>query len=117
MNRWITGAFVLVLMVGALSACGGGGGGVETSGDESIYLKAEQGDATAVGSAIRAGFDVNKQDEYGMTLLHHAVGANQVGVVETLINDFRADKTIQDNDGRTPVDLAQGNPDMLDVLQ
>jgi len=80
---------------------------VPTKGEESIYSSAQQGDMARVGDYVRAGFQVDTPDENGMTLLHHAALGNQVYLAEMLLEEFGADLTVQDDQGKTPFDVAR----------
>lgn len=95
-----------------------GCGGVETEGENSVYAAAQVGDVGAIREALDYDFEVNTPDADGMTLLHHAAVANQVDVVEMLINEFGASITAKDNQGRTPLDVARdrGSQDAFVVL-
>lgn len=118
MIRFFSVVLAAVVTVGAVCGCGRGSD-VATTGDESIYALAAAGDTSSVAAAIRSGFDVNRPDENGMTVLHHAVRNNQTGLAETLIEDFRALPTIPDAQGQTAIDYARaaGNGYMLNLLQ
>ena len=113
MKRWVMFSAVLTLALLFLVSCGGAK--VETEGESSIYMKAKEGQAEMVSAAIRDGFDVNRQDENGQTLLHHAVSGNQAQLVEILCEKFHANPRIQDKDGYTPVDLTEQNSP-IDVI-
>ena len=62
------------------------------------------------------GTDVNAQDEYANTSLHHAVSANDIPMVQLLL-DHGADPQLANRDGATPITLAVDNPPMLAVLR
>lgn len=97
-----------------------GCGNVPTSGTDSIYVSAEKGDVDVLREALsRKGFDVNKPDDEGMTLLHHAALGGQLEVVEMLLNDFAANPASTDNQGRIPLDVADemGNEDVAIALE
>ena len=55
---------------------------------------------------IQAGGDVNEQTEYGSTALHAASREGHVEVITALLA-AGADKTMKDEDGRTPYDVAK----------
>jgi ankyrin repeat protein len=116
-RRGFAGVIVLAALWGGIAGCGGPD--VETEGETSIFAKAQAGDANAVGEAIRQGFDVDEPDENGRTLLHHAVGGNQTELVELLIDTYHAQVSIQDADGKTPLDYAQslGNPQIIQAIE
>jgi len=92
---------------------------VETSGNQSIYAKASYGELGEVRAGLKAGFDVNAQDEFGRTLLHYAIDGNHASLVEFLIISFGANPNIADNEGITAVDVAlhNGDPATLTVLE
>ena len=64
------------------------------------------GDAKKVAELIRQdpGFDVNKQDNYGWTFLHHACdeGENSSPVIPLLLAHPDIDVNVKDMSGRTP---------------
>ena len=66
-------------------------------------------DAVAVLLADLPGTDVNAQDEYDNTPLHHAVSANDIAMVRLLMQ-HGADPQIPNRDGATPVMLAADKP-------
>ena len=51
--------------------------------------------------------DVNGVDENGWTALHHAASNDNQAVVTMLLINGHADKTIKNNDGNVPIDLAK----------
>ena len=59
-----------------------------------------------VKKLIQAGGDVNEKDKWGFTPLHRASANGQVEVITALLA-AGADKTLQDNSGRTPHDVAK----------
>jgi ankyrin repeat protein len=115
-SRFVFHVFVLLIVTGLATF---GCGNVPTSGADSIYVSAETGDVAALRDALGRGFDVNKPDDEGMTLLHHAAIGNQVEVVEMLINDYSARPGLSDSQGRTPLDVADemGNDDVAITLE
>ncbi|MBI3119972.1 MAG: ankyrin repeat domain-containing protein [Candidatus Hydrogenedentes bacterium] len=96
----------------------GCGPGVETKGEESIYMMAARGEVGLVREGLVGGFDVNTPDAEGRTLLHYAVAGEQPETVEYLIAQYRANPRVPDMDGNTAVDLAQeiGNQEVLEVF-
>ena len=67
-----------------------------------------------VNRLIQAGGDVNEQTEYGSTTLHAASENGHVEVITALLA-AGADKTIKNNKGKTPHDLAK-NQDCKNAL-
>lgn len=97
------GSITVVILGLLLSACGER---VQTTGERSIYAIAQTGTATELRAELSKGFNVNRQDENGMTLLHHAVLGNNAEAIEMLTEDFGANAAVRDNQGRTPRELA-----------
>jgi len=116
-SRSVRSVIVLSILAGLAAL---GCGNVPTSGAKSIYVSAETGDVDALRDALGKGeFDVNKPDDEGMTLLHHAALGNQLEVVEMLLNDYSAKANLTDGQGRTPLDIADEmrNDDVAIVLE
>jgi ankyrin repeat protein len=57
-------------------------------------------------SLLKSGADPNRQDYNGNTALHHAVMANLRDAIPLLIN-YGASVNVKNNDGQTPLDLAE----------
>jgi hypothetical protein len=55
---------------------------------------------------IKKGFDVNETNEYGNTLLHISMRKRNYDIVKLLIDNYDANPTIKNNDGRTPLHIA-----------
>lgn len=110
--------FCWCIAIAALVSATGCGGGVATTGEDSIYAQAAKGEIPPVRYALEQGFDVNTPDESGKTLLHHAVAANQAAVVEMLIVSFQANPARKDQSGQNPVELALAlnDPAVVEVL-
>lgn len=91
------------------SGCGGGdvGGNVGKVSVSAAYAGAESGDYMACISALENGLNVNKGDNDGKTLLHHATIGNQAKIVTNLIEDYKADVNVKDKSGKTPLAYAQ----------
>jgi ankyrin repeat protein len=105
------------LALGFMTACiaiaaAGCGEKAPTEGEDSIYLAAARGDMDSVGGYIRGGFKVNTPDEEGMTVMHHAAKGGHVYLLEMLLEEFSADPFVQDNQGRTPMQVALDNNQM-----
>ncbi len=60
--------------------------------------------------------DINAQDEYDNTALHHAVSAGDRSLVELLLS-FGADPSIANRDGVTALHLAEGAKNLESVLR
>ena len=73
-------------------------------------------DSVAVLLANLPGTDVNAQDEYDNTPLHHAVSANDIAMVRLLMQ-HGADPDMANRDGATPVMLAADKPAIQDLLR
>ena len=68
----------------------------------------------AVKKLIQAGGDINEEDGIGWTPLHLASENGHVEVITALLA-AGADKTIRDEDGKTPHDVAK-NQDCKNAL-
>lgn len=106
-KRWPRGSVLAAAVFVGVALAGCGGGSAPTTGDESIYLAAYNGDSAKVSAYLHGGFDVNRPDENGRTLLHHAAAGNRLNVMEILTEEFQARVNVADHDGRTPLDLAR----------
>ncbi|BGP00110.1 Ankyrin repeat-containing domain protein [Rhodotorula toruloides] len=74
-----------------------------------LHELAISGDANALEAFLRdkaARDSVNERDSYGYTALHLAVDRGNSGAVRALL-DAGADRSIQDEDGNTALDLAR----------
>ena len=74
---------------------------------------------------IEAGVDVNAQDDKGNTALHHAVIHFHGFLLHDLLADWKADRSIRNADGLTPLELAnnllnkkkyKGSPYLLQII-
>lgn len=72
---------------------------------ELIHL-AQSGYATMLEHMIADGVDVNMQDAYGMTALHHAAAKGARECVRALVACGRCDYLMRDHDGRYAFELA-----------
>ncbi len=63
-------------------------------------------DAFGLSSGFDAEYNVNVQDEHGMTALHHAAALGARPCIRILVNSGKCDYLIQDNKGRYASDLA-----------
>lgn len=64
------------------------------------------GDAVAAKKLMIEGFNINAQDEHGMTALHYAAAMGARPCVRLLVNSGKCDYLIQDNQGRYASELA-----------
>ncbi|MDB4794666.1 ankyrin repeat domain-containing protein [bacterium] len=64
---------------------------------------------------LSENINVNLQDNYGRTALHEAVLIGDIEVIDILINSG-AKVTLKDRLGLTPLDLAQNNSEILNLL-
>ena len=62
---------------------------------------------------------IDKQDQYGSTLLHHAIGYHCNDIVQHLINDRNVDVFMPNKSGVTPLMIAAqyNNSDAIDFIQ
>ena len=70
----------------------------------SLYHYVRSGDVNIVRELVENHFgqcNVNCIDSIGRTALHYACGAGNLGMVEMLISEFKADVAIQDSDSVT----------------
>ena len=115
MKRWVTLGVTFTLVLTFIVSCGGPK--AATTGEASIYKLAEEGKSSEVIPAIKRGFEVDKPDENGQTLLHHAVIGNQVTLVELLLEDCRANKSLKDKDGYLPIDYTDPGSEIDNLLK
>ena len=116
----LTGQARAGLLVAAIALTAAGCSGVSTTGDSSIYKIAEAGMLNELTAELNKGrFNINQQDENGMTLLHHAAMGNNFHVIEYLTESRGANAGLRDNQDRTPFDIAvaQENWAAAQVLQ
>eukprot|EP00658_Telonema_sp_P-2_P039358 TRINITY_DN28163_c0_g2_i2.p1 TRINITY_DN28163_c0_g2~~TRINITY_DN28163_c0_g2_i2.p1 ORF type:complete len:299 (+),score=70.39 TRINITY_DN28163_c0_g2_i2:62-958(+) len=88
------------------------------SADCMLRTAAQSGDEEAVRAAIAAGANVDGRNEFGVTPLHLAVGANHGATVSLLVHEFGADVTMTKNWGDTPLHwaCAEGHTQMARLL-
>ncbi|PIA32909.1 hypothetical protein AQUCO_04300094v1 [Aquilegia coerulea] len=80
---------------------------VDEDGRTALLFVAGLGSEPCVRLLASAGADVNhKEIRGGLTALHMAAGYVRPGVVKTLL-EFDADPEVEDDKGRTPLDLAR----------
>ena len=64
-----------------------------------------------IAALLEAGADLNaREPARGRTPLHLAADSNFDPAIVSFLLEAGADPTVQDNEGKTPVDLAEGNP-------
>ncbi len=65
-----------------------------------------------------APMSIDARDEFGMTALHWAVAQNYEELVQDLLNNYKLDLNVQDNEGNTPLHYAarNGNDVIFQVL-
>lgn len=70
-----------------------------------IIDSAKRGSVSGIEKAIKAGYDVNRGDDYNRTPLMVAVASNYISVVNCLIKN-NADVNLRDGGGRTALMMA-----------
>lgn len=79
-------------------------------------MAAGRGYAKVVEALLNKGAEIDPLDENISTPLHLAAIGNNVEVVRVLL-EKRADRTVRDQDGLTPVQLMVGKSEMLALLR
>ena len=103
-------------------------GWINRRGMTILHVAASYGDRYAIIAFVRAGADLNRQDDLGYTPLHHAVGfdfvvSTQDGELPSELPTARAcirsgaDPKIEDKDGNTAAELIAKFDGMTDVLR
>lgn len=86
-------------------------------GVSALFKAAIFGHEAIVAALLKAGALVNEQGPAnGMTPLHDAVLRGRTKVVSLLLKSG-ADPKIEDYTGRTPIDLAKGNPELSEIFK
>ncbi|WP_339048239.1 ankyrin repeat domain-containing protein [Candidatus Mesenet endosymbiont of Phosphuga atrata] len=65
---------------------------------------------------IKQGINVNSQNEYGLTPLHLAIEIGDIEAVRYLLAREGINPFIQNNNGKTPFDYAEGKTEILQML-
>lgn len=90
------------------------------SGETPLHLAASFRDADVAARIcdrlIANGAELNAKQIGGQTALHHAVGLGSAVVVDTLIL-AGADPFLKDDQGKSAMDLAQGNEELKTLLK
>jgi oxysterol-binding protein 1 len=60
--------------------------------------------------------DVNHKDQYGNTALHYAARTGRADVVELLLKKRNINDTVQNHEGKQPVDISK-TPEIAQILQ
>lgn len=74
---------------------------------DSLFSAVQSGEKELVGQILEHHANINVQDDFGLTPLHHAVAEGQEEVAVVLL-EHKAAVDIQDNAGRTPMHYAVG---------
>jgi uncharacterized protein len=61
------------------------------------------------GQLIEKGLDVNGVDDNGWTALMHAANLGFSDIAIRLVDEYKADVTLKNNDGKTALDIAKAN--------
>ena len=77
------------------------------TGITAVMAAARMGRASTVKSLVKKFAKIEATDFKGRTALMHAIMGNQPGMVKELLEAFRADVSVVDEDGNTPLSLAE----------
>lgn len=82
-----------------------------------LHAAAASGKLDAIKAYVKAGSNINVQNEYGLTPLHSAVSNDRLEAVKLLL-ELGANPTIRSNDGVTPLDIAKirENGEIIKIL-
>jgi uncharacterized protein len=93
-------------------------GEAPTSFWSDAHLAVEHLDLARLAELLNSGADVQDPDQFGFTLLHHAIDSEADAAIQTgselhvdltaLLLSRGADPTAADNMGRTPLSMARG---------
>lgn len=82
---------------------------IDSIGGNILYKSARKGDITVPKYLLderKLKFDINHRDSFGETIVHRASRLNHAEFVKYFVEEKRADITIRDNAGSTPLHLA-----------
>lgn len=81
-----------------------------------LHIAAKDGKSELVRLLLEGGADIDVRDDVGNTALHYGVTAGQIQTIEFLVG---AGASIHAENYRvlTPLDLAEGNRDLLQLLE
>ena len=94
-------------------------GSVSAFGQGNFFELVKTGTLEEVNNAIKAGADVNAQDEYDMTPLMYAAWNNQNPEIIKLLLGAGANVNAKDKNGKTPLMWAaedNQNPEIIKIL-
>lgn len=74
--------------------------------EQEFILSVKEGKLWRTESAIYFGINVNIQDKFGMTALHHAAAIGFRAGIRMLVNSGKCNYLIKDNKGRLASELA-----------
>ncbi|MFZ6047405.1 ankyrin repeat domain-containing protein [Pseudomonas sp. CR3202] len=78
----------------------------EKANEQEFIREVKAGKIGSVERRIQLGINVNAQDKFGMTALHHAAATGFRPCIRLLVNSGKCDYLLQDNKGRLASDLA-----------
>lgn len=74
--------------------------------EKRFILSVKEGTLWRTEFAISSGINVNFQDKFGMTALHHAAATGFRAAIRILVNSGKCNYLIKDNKGRLASELA-----------
>lgn len=76
--------------------------------DQDYFILAADGDSLTLLPRLRSNPQLpSLQDEHGYSLLHAAASYNHPNLLRSLINEFHVDVNLKDEDGETPLFVAE----------